>query len=78
MPKRKFDELQEYPTFDVIVDGNEYTIRDVMNWTPVELVSSLNPEESYYMIQFNCCTESVTLACADQNELINLLHDLEV
>jgi len=77
MPKRKFDDAREYPSIDVIVDGNQYTVHNVMSWAPVQLVSSLNPEEVYYMIQFNCRMESVTLACADQNEQINLLHDLE-
>ena len=76
MSKRKLDDLTEYPNVELVANGTRYMIHDVIDWKPLELTSSFNPEEVGYMIKFICYTEDLTVRCADQNEQINIIHAL--
>jgi len=68
MPKRTWEDTQDYPTFDLIVNGNHYTVEDVIDWNPIQLTCSLNPEEVSYMIKFTCYFDDVIVRCRDEEE----------
>lgn len=76
MPKRNWEDTRDYPTFDLIVNGNEYTIHDVIDWNPMELTSPINPETIHYMIKFNCYFEDLTVRCRDEEEQIKIMAAL--
>ena len=76
MTKRKVDDLTEYPDINLFANGTRYMIHNVIDWKPLELKSSLNPEDVGYMIKFICYTEDLTVRCADENEQINIINAL--
>jgi hypothetical protein len=76
MSKRKLEDLREYPDIELVANGTRYIIQNVIDWKPLELTCSLNPEEIGYMIKFICYTEDLTVRCADENEQINIMHAL--